>query len=106
MKCVSLDKMRITYSEPKDDLEKSGKGLITSLGIKVETRQKRYKKARHAIENFSKKYMSNIIREFEKLPYKNDEKKRPKHDPTDSYFYLARKLTERTMIIDALNSHV
>ena len=80
--------------------------MITSLGIKVETRQKRYKKARYAIENFSKKYMSNIIREFEKLPYKNYEKKRPKHDPTDSYFYLARNLTECTMRTDAFNSHV
>ena len=30
----SLDKMRITSSEPKDNLVRSGKGLITSLGIK------------------------------------------------------------------------
>ena len=32
LKFGSLDKMRITYSDPKDSLG-TGKGLITSLGI-------------------------------------------------------------------------
>ena len=36
------------------------------------------------------KYLSKIIRYFEKLTYKIYERKRPKHDPTDSYFYLVR----------------
>ena len=47
-------------------------------------RPEKYKKARYAIGNVSKKDLSKIIREFEifeKLPY---EKKRPKHEPTDS----------------------
>ena len=46
-----------------------------------------------------------IIREFEKfekLPY---EKKRTKHDPTDSYFYLARQLANCMMRSDTLNRH-
>ena len=41
-------------------------------------------------KNISKKDLSKIIRKFDKfykLPY---EKKRPKRDPTDSYFYPAR----------------
>ena len=31
----SLDKIRMTSSEPEDNLGKSGKGLITSMGIKA-----------------------------------------------------------------------
>ena len=64
--------------------------LITFLGFKAKVRPQRYKKSRYAIGNASKKDLSKIIREFEKfekLPY---EKKRPKHEPTGSYFYLAR----------------
>ena len=34
----SLDKMRITSSESRDNLGRSGKGLITSLGIKAKAR--------------------------------------------------------------------
>ena len=45
-----------------------------------------YKKSRFAIINVSKKDLSKIIREFEKLPYEIYEKKRPKHEPTDRYF--------------------
>ena len=40
----SLYKMRMTYSEPKYNSGVSGKGLITSLGIKAKARQKKYKK--------------------------------------------------------------
>ena len=41
-----------------------------------------------------------IIREFEKLPY---EKKRPKHEPTESYFHLAREIAMCMMRSDKLN---
>ena len=37
---------------------------------------------------------------FEKLP---NEKKRPKHEPTESYFRLARQLVECMMRSDKLN---
>ena len=37
----SLDKMRITSSEPKYILGRSGKGLITSLGLKAKTSPKK-----------------------------------------------------------------
>ena len=60
----SLDNMIITSSEPKDNFGRSVKGLITSLGIKAKTRPNKYKKARYFIVNFSKKYLSKIIREF------------------------------------------
>ena len=52
------------------------------------------------------KDLSKIIREFEKLPYKSYERRRPKHEPTHSYFYLSRHLVKCMMIADALNSHV
>ena len=62
-----------------------------------------YKKARYAIVNVSEKDSSNIIKEFEKigkLPY---EKKRPKHEPTEKSFHLARQLAKCMMIYDNLN---
>ena len=35
LKCYSLEKMKITSSEPKEKLGRSGKGLITSLSLKA-----------------------------------------------------------------------
>ena len=87
MKLDSLDKTKITSSESKDNFGRSGKGLITSLCINAKVRPHKYKKARDAIGNFSKKDLYKIFMEFEKLPYESYEKKRPKHKPTDSYFY-------------------
>ena len=60
----------------------------------------------YAIGNFIKKDILKIIREFEKLPFEIYDKKRPKHEPNDSYFYLARQLVKCMMRYDALNSHV
>ena len=80
----SLDKMKITYSESKRKYERSGKGLITSLGLNVKVRSQKFKKSRYTIRNVSEKDLFKIIKKFEKcekLPY---EKKGPKHEPTDS----------------------
>ena len=87
LKFDSLDKMIITYSEPKYCLERSGKGLITSLVLKTIVRSKKNKKARYYITNIIIKYPSKIINYFEKFPYKNYVRKSSKHEPTDSYFY-------------------
>ena len=38
--------------------------------------------------------------------YESYERKRPKHELTDSYFYLARQLAKCMMRVGALNSHV
>ena len=62
-----LDSIKITSSESKGKLERSGKGLINSLGFKARVRPQKYKKARYAIRNVSKKDLSKIIREFEKF---------------------------------------
>ena len=59
----------------------------------------------YAIGNFSEKDLLEIIKDFEKivkLPY---EKKRPKHEPTDSYLHLARQLAKCMMRSDKLNWH-
>ena len=101
-----MDKMRITYSDPKDNLGRLGNGLINSLGLKYKARPNKYKKARYAIRNFSLKDLSKIIREFEKLPYKSYDRRRPKNEPTDSYFYLARHFENFMMRADTLNLHV
>ena len=45
----NLDKMKIKSSESKGKLERSGKGLITSLGFRVKVRPQKYKKAKYAI---------------------------------------------------------
>ena len=90
----SLNKMKTTSLESKGKLERSGKGLVIALDFKTKVRSQKYKKARYAIRNVSKKNLSNIIKEFEKigkLPY---EKKRPKHEPTHSYFRLVKATCE------------
>ena len=52
------------------------------------------------------KDISNISKDFEKLPYEGYVQKRPKHDPTDSYFCLERHLANCMIRDDAFNSHI
>ena len=65
LKIDSLDKMKIKSSESKEKLERSEKGLITSLVFKSKVRSRKYKKARYVIRNFSKKDLSDINRYIE-----------------------------------------
>ena len=77
--------------------------MVTALVFKNKVRLTKYKKAKYAIGNVSEKDISKIIGEFdkfEKLPY---EKKRPKHEPTESYFHLARDIAKCIMRSDKLN---
>ena len=74
------------------------------MGLKAKTSPNKYKKTRYAIRNVSKKDFSKIIRAFDKLPYKSYEKKRPKHEPTNIYFYVARHIVKCIMRADVLNS--
>ena len=77
--------------------------MITSLGFKTKERLQKYKEERYAIKNVSEKDILKISKDFEKfekLPY---EKKRPKNEPTDSYFHLARQLASCMIISDDLN---
>ena len=99
----TLDKMKITSSESKVKLERSGKGLITSLGFQAKARSQKYKKARYAIVNVIEKDISKIIREFEKFEKLLYENKRPKFEPTESYFQLSRQLAKCMMRSDTLN---
>ena len=84
LKFGSLDMIRITSSNPKHNFGRSGKELITSMGLKAKARSKKYKKASYAIRNVSMKDISKIIRDFDKLPYKSYEMRRPKHEPIES----------------------
>ena len=106
LKFVSMDKIRTTFSDTKDNLVISGKGLINSFGINYKEGPKKYKKARYAIVNLIMKDISKIIQEFEKFTYKSSENMRPKHDPTGSYFYLSEQIAKCMMRADALNLHV
>ena len=49
------------------------------------------------------KDLSKTIREFGTFPYKIYDRKRPKHEPTESYFHLARHLAKCLMRAYALN---
>ena len=80
--------------------------MITSLGLQDQIRPNKCKKARYSIFNVSKKDLLKIIREFERLTYETYESNRPKHEPTDSYFYLARQLAKCMMIAYALKLYV
>ena len=79
--------------------------MVTALAFKTNVRSPKYKNARYAIGNVSEKDLSKIIKEFEKigkLPY---DKKRPRHEPTTSYFHLVRQLATCIMRSDKLNRH-
>ena len=80
--------------------------MIISLCLKTIVSSKRSKNASCAITNAIMKDISKIIKEFEKFPYNGYVWKRPKHEPTDSYFYLSIHISKCTMISDALNLHV
>ena len=86
LKFGSMENMIIIYSYPKDYLVISVKEFIISMGIKTNVRSNKYKKSRYAINNFSMKDLSNIIKEFEKLLYKGYIRKRTNYEPTDIYF--------------------
>ena len=66
-KFYSIDKMKIKSSESKVKLERSGNGLVTSMGFKAKARSQKYKKSGYPIGNASKKDLSIIISEFEKF---------------------------------------
>ena len=80
--------------------------MITSLDLKIIVRPKKNKKARYDITDVIMKDLSKIIKDFEKSPYKGYVQKSPKHEPTDSYFYLSRQLDKFMMRADAFNSNV
>ena len=53
----SMDKMRITSSEPKDNVGISEKGFNNSLGIKAKSGPKKLQNSRYSIKKFSMKYL-------------------------------------------------
>ena len=106
LKFDSLDKIKITSSKSWNNLVRPLKGLIASLSLKAKARPNKYKKAKYAIKIFSKKDLSQIIRDFEELPYEIYERKRPKQEPTGSYSYLSRQIVNGMMRAYVLNLHV
>ena len=84
--------MKITYSESKEKFGNIGKGVDHLSGFQGQSKVTQIKRKGMPLINISKKGLSKSIREFEKLPYESYEKKRPKHEPTNSYLYLARQI--------------
>ena len=60
----------------------------------------------YAIGNVSKKDLSKIIKECEKIGKVPYVKRIPKHEPTFSYFHLVRCITKCMMRYDENNQHV
>ena len=77
LKFGSLSNTRITSPDKKYNLGRSGKGLISSLGLNVTARPIKCKKERYSIIYVSIKDLSKVIRDFDKLPYKIYEKGGP-----------------------------
>ena len=82
-KYINLDNMNITSSEGNNIKEDQERGLLPLWVSRPLGGQKNVK---YAITNVSIKDHSNAIKDFGKLPYKGYLRKRPKHDPIDSYF--------------------
>ena len=66
----------------------------------------KYNKARYVIRNVSKKDLSKIIKEFDKIGKVPYVKSIPKHKPNYSYFHLVRQIVKCMMISDEHNRHV
>ena len=105
LKLDSMDKMKITSSESKGKFENIRKGVDYLSGFQGQSEAAKIKKTWYAIRNISKKDLSKSIRNFEKVEKLPFEKKRPKHEPTDSYFYLATQLVKIMMRANTLNWH-
>ena len=97
MKFGSLDKMKITSSGPKYYLLRSGKGLITSLGIKTIRSSKKIKTTIYSIDNVSLKYIFKIITEFEGLLYGGYVRKNYTRMHYERYFYISIHLAKCMM---------
>ena len=76
--------MKTKSSESKEKWEISGKGLVNAMAFNTKVRFAKIQKTRYAIGNVSKKDLSNIIKEFEKIGKLHYDKKRPKHEPNSS----------------------
>ena len=61
LKFYSPDKIKIPSSKSKYNLGRSGKGLITSLGLKSKTRPKKCKKARDDIEMSGRRTFQRLL---------------------------------------------
>ena len=67
LKFGSMDKTRISYSEPKDNLGGSGKGLITSLGLKAKTRPKKLKRQGMPLEMSVRRTFQRLLGSFRNI---------------------------------------
>ena len=80
--------------------------MVTALDFKTKVRSQKYKKERYAIGNVSEKYLSKIIKEFERIGRIPYVKRIPKNKPTSSYFHLVRCIAKCMMRSDEQNWHV
>ena len=61
LKFDSLEKMKITSSGSKEKLERLGKGLIISLGIKAKVRRHKYKNQRMPLEMSVRRLFQRLL---------------------------------------------
>ena len=98
--------MKTTSSNSKGKFGNIRKGVGYRSGFQDQSKvSQKYKNARYAIVNVSEKDLSKIIKEFKKIGILPYDKKRPKHEPTHSYFHRARQLAKCMMRADKTNQH-
>ena len=85
----SLKKTKITSSESKRKFGKIRKGVDYFSGFQRQSKAAKIQKGKVWHQNVSKRDLSKIIKEIKKIKKLPHEKKRPKHEPNDSYFNLA-----------------
>ena len=82
------------------------KGVGNCSGFQDQSKVAKIQKGEVCHGNVSKKDLSKIIKEFEKIGKVPYVKSILKHDPTSSYFHLLRCIAECMIISDEHNRHV
>ena len=101
----SLDKMKITSSYSKENWNDQESGWLPLWVSRPKWGQTNAKRQGMPSEMPVRRTFQRLLRSLKKLSYESYEKKRPKHEPTDSYFYPAIQLAKCMMRADALNLH-
>ena len=78
----------------KQNRKDQERGWLTFWVSRPKQGPQKYKKARYAIVNVSKKDLSKMIKKFEKIGRVPYVKRIPKHEPTPRYFHLVKSTCE------------
>ena len=84
LKFGSMERIKITFSERKDNLGIARKGIDYLSGSQGQSKAKEHTKRQGMPSQMSVRRTLQKIGDFDKLLYKSYESRRTNHDPTDS----------------------